>query len=113
MEGEREDSHDDIMWKKMLTPRKREMTEVVEERGHMKGGRKGVEEGNRGGCRRTFWCREVSTGGRDTPTHTNSDVIQHSNLSHGDTALCIPLPVYHICIHVSDNDIQYGLPEFS
>jgi len=39
-------------------------------RGIDEGGRKGVEEGNRGGgCRRTFWCREVSTRG-ERYTHT-------------------------------------------
>ena len=62
---------------------------------------------------RTSRWKEVSTRGRDTATHTHGDVIQHSDLSHGDTALCIPLPVHHIRIHVSDNDIQYRLLELS
>ena len=44
---------------------------------------------------------------------TNCDVIQHSDSPHCYTALCIPLPVYNICMHVSDDDIQQRLPELS
>ena len=39
---------------------------------------------------------------------TSSDVIQNGDALHGHRALCVPLPVHHISLHVAHNDIQEG-----